>query len=74
MLKSTRIAVSGIGTGGETEELQAIRTSQDPEEPPIQEVDDEILPTGTSKEEVEDVQPVHGSDEIKSSPYDDNDV
>jgi hypothetical protein len=74
MLKSTRIAVSGIGTGGETEELQAIRTSQDPEEPPIQEVDDEMLPTGTSKEEVEDVQPVRGSDEIKSSPYDDNDV
>jgi hypothetical protein len=74
MLKSTRIAMTGIGTGGETEELQAIRTSQDPEEPPIQEVDDEILPTGTSKEEVEDVQPVQGSDEIKSSLYDDNDV
>jgi hypothetical protein len=37
-------------------------------------VDEEMPPSGTSKEEVEDVQPVRGSDEIKSSPYDDNDV
>ena len=73
MVKSTSIAVTGIGTGGETEELQAIQTRQDPEIPPIQEVDEEMSPTGNSNEKDEDVRSVHGSDKDISSTNGDTD-